>query len=183
MSHFYFRSPGQRVSSCPGCKRERRSTHAGAAEHARSRACTHGSREEMQPGGSWSLKDALGEEPHPQSAEPGPPGRPRPPPAGPPPWNARSGTQTPPLRWPRPQPPSPPAAEGRRSNRLKLVDVQGLRSTAVSAGLISIHHDDPPCLPPVRRMNRSASRPAPSRPRIPPTPAGPSTTLSFSLKS
>jgi len=46
----------QRASSCPGCKREQHSTHARAAEHVRSRACTHRSTGGMQPGGSWSLR-------------------------------------------------------------------------------------------------------------------------------
>ena len=46
---------------------------------------------------------------------------------------------------------------------------QFLRSTAVSAGPVSIQRNDPPCLPPVRRMNRSASRSAPSQLRIPPS--------------
>ena len=38
---------------------------------------------------------------------------------------------------------------------------QFLRSTAVSAGPVSIQRNDPPCLPPVRRMYRSTSRPVP----------------------
>lgn len=47
------------------------------------------------------------------------------------------------------------------SNRLKSVAVQILTSIAVSARPVSIQHDDPPCLPPVRIMYRSASRPVP----------------------
>jgi len=70
-SHFYFRSRGQRASSCPGCKREKRSTHAGSAEHARSRACTHGSREGMQPGGSWRTGAGLRSRTFPRTARTG----------------------------------------------------------------------------------------------------------------